>query len=215
MGTLVMVLGESGSGKSTSLRNFEPGEVGVFNVTGKPMPFRKHLPRLDRADYQAIKRTLAANKKRAYVVDDAGYLMQFDNFGRCKDAGYGKFTDMAKSFYELLRAAMDTDDDTVVYFLMHPDRDEQGREKPKTIGKMLDEKLNVQGLFPVVIDCEVRDGSHVFVTKNDGFGLAKAPIDMLPDVMDNDLKAVDTAVREYWGMRGVLAEAEADGNGQG
>lgn len=207
MGTLVMVLGDSGSGKSTSLRNFEPGEVGVFNVTGKPMPFRKRLPQVDQADYQTITRTLAANNKRAYVVDDAGYLMQFDNFQRAKDTGYGKFTDMAKSFYELLRAAMATDRDTVVYFLMHPDRDDMGREKPKTIGRMLDEKLNVQGLFPVVIDCEVRDGRHVFVTKNDGFGLAKAPIDMLPDVMDNDLKAVDTSIREYWGMR-QISDAE-------
>lgn len=195
-----MVLGDSGSGKSTSLRNFEPGEVGVFNVTGKPMPFRKHLPQAATSDYKAIKGKIEANDLRAYVVDDAGYLMQFDNFARAKVKGYDKFTEMADSFYQLLRTAMATDADTVVYFLMHPDTDEQGREKPKTIGKMLDEKLNVQGLFPIVIDCEVRDGAHVFVTKNDGFGIAKAPMDMLPDVMDNDLKAVDSAIREYWGM---------------
>lgn len=208
MGTLVMVLGESGSGKSTSLRNFEPGEVGVFNVTGKPMPFRKQLPQVPSAGYQVITKTLAANNKRAYVVDDAGYLMQFDNFGRCKDTGYGKFTDMAKSFYELLRAAMATDRDTVVYFLLHPDRDDQGREKPKTIGKMLDEKLNVQGLFPIVLDCEVRDGKHVFVSQNDGYSLAKAPMEMLPGVMDNDLKAVDAAIREYWGLKPLTEEKE-------
>ncbi len=208
MGTLVMVLGESGSGKSTSLRNFEPGEVGVFNVTGKPMPFRKQLPQVPSAGYQVITKTLAANNKRAYVVDDAGYLMQFDNFGRCKDTGYGKFTDMAKSFYELLRAAMATDRDTVVYFLLHPDRDDQGREKPKTIGKMLDEKLNVQGLFPIVLDCEVRDGKHVFVSQNDGYSLAKAPMEMLPEVMDNDLKAVDAAIREYWGLKPLTEEKE-------
>ena len=206
-----MVLGDSGSGKSTSLRGFEPGDVGVFNVAGKPLPFRKVLPKVDMADYATIRRTLAANNKRAYVIDDAGYLMQFDNFGRVKDSGYGKFTDMAKGFYELLKSAMATDADTVVYFLMHPDRDDQGRERPKTIGKMLDEKLNVQGLFPIVIDCEVRDGRHVFVTKNDGYSLAKAPIDMLPDVMDNDLKAVDAAVREYWGMAAIDAPREAPG----
>lgn len=205
-----MVLGESGSGKSTSLRNFEEDEVGVFNVAGKPMPFRKHLPKLDNADYQSIRRTLAANKKRAYVVDDAGYLMQFDNFGRCKDTGYGKFTDMAKSFYDLLRAAMATDADTVVYFLLHPDRDDQGREKPKTIGKMLDEKLNVQGLFPIVLDCEVRDGKHVFVSQNDGYSLAKAPMEMLPGVMDNDLKAVDAAIRDYWGLKPLKDDDEKE-----
>lgn len=207
MGVLVMVLGESGSGKSTSLRNFEPDEVGVFNVAGKPLPFRKRLPRVDEAGYETIARTLEANNKRAYVVDDAGYLMQFENFQRAKEKGYEKFTGMAKNFYGLLRAAMATDGDTVTYFLMHPDRDEQGRERPKTIGKMLDEKLNVQGLFPIVIDCEVRDKRHVFVTQNEGLGLAKSPDGMLPEVMDNDLKAVDSALREYWGMAPISGAA--------
>lgn len=208
MGTLVMVLGESGSGKSTSLRNFEPDEVGIFNVTGKPLPFRKKMQQAMIADYASIERTMKANNLRAYVVDDAGYLMQFDNFSRVQQTGFGKFTEMAKSFYDLLRCAMSTNQDTVCYFLLHPDRDDQGREKPKTIGKMLDEKLNVQGLFPVVLDCTVRDGRHVFVSKGDGFSLAKAPIDMLPDEMDNDLKAVDTAIREYWSLRPLTDEKE-------
>ena len=108
MGASVLVLGHSGSGKSTSLRNFEPGEVGIFNVAGKPLPFRKRLDRIDHAGYDQIRGSLAANKLRAYVVDDANYLMAFQNFALAKQTGYGKFTDMAVNFERLLEAANTT-----------------------------------------------------------------------------------------------------------
>lgn len=196
MGTLCMVIGESGSGKSTSLRNFEPDEVGIFNVAGKPLPFRKRLPSADNCTYKTIKSSLAKNALRAYVVDDSTYLMQFDMFKHAKETGYGKFTDMALEFEELLRAAMSTSLDTVVYFLHHPQFADDGRMKPQTVGKMLDNQLNVEGLFPIVIECRVEDGKHVFVTN--GEGIAKSPMGMLEPTMDNDLKAVDTAIREYW-----------------
>ncbi|MFR5000654.1 MAG: hypothetical protein ACLUCU_09445 [Slackia sp.] len=201
MGVLVMVVGKSGSGKSTSLRNFEDGEAAIFNVAGKPLPFRKRLAKADRCGYKSIEASLRANKLRAYVVDDSTYLMQFSNFAKAKESGYGKFVDMAVEFERLLEAAMATNDDTVVYFLHHPDVDERGNVKPKSIGRMLDEKLCIEGLFPIVINCEVRNGQHVFSVEPDERGIAKAPMDMFESaVFDNDLKAVDAAVREYWGM---------------
>lgn len=199
MGVLVMVLGKSGSGKSTSLRNFEAGEIGIFNVAGKPLPFRKRLPKADRCGYRDIAATLAKNDLRAYAVDDSTYLMQFDNFSRANDSGYQKFTDIAVSFERLLEAAMATDENTVVYFLHHPDEDERGNVRPKSVGKMLNEKLCIEGLFPIVIGCEVRDGRHVFSVDADERGIAKAPMGMFDaGVFENDLKAVDTAIREYW-----------------
>ena len=212
MGNLVLILGKSGSGKSTSLRNFSPDEVGVFSVAGKRLPFRNSLPIVQHATYSKIAEIMAANRRRCYVIDDATYLMEFDNFGRAKESGYGKYVDMAVSFQQLLQRASWTSEDTNVFFLMHPDTDEMGREKPKTIGKMLDEKLCVEGLFPIVIDARVVQGEdgrprHVFVTENDGTNLAKAPMGMLPEVMDNDLKAVDTAIREYWGMAPITDKA--------
>ena len=209
MGNLIMVLGKSGSGKSTSLRNFAPDEVGVFSVAGKRLPFRGSLPIVQHAGYARIAEILAANRRRCYVIDDATYLMQLDNFARAKEVGYQKFTDMAVAFQQLLQRASWTSEDTNVYFLMHPDTDDMGREKPKTIGKMLDEKLCVEGLFPIVIDARVVQGEdgrprHVFVTENDGGNLAKAPLGMLPPVMDNDLREVDRLIREYWGMRPIV-----------
>lgn len=200
MGVCVLVLGASGSGKSTSLRNFEPGEVGVLNVLGKPLPFRKRLDVDDHPDYRRCRACVTSGKRRAWVVDDAGYLMSNENFARVKETGYGKFTDMAQNFQQLVAAATMAPPGTITYLFMHTEADAMGHEKPKTIGRMLDEKYCIEGACPIVIDCRVRDGRHVFVTRNDGTNLAKAPMDMLPDEMDNDLKAVDGLIREYWGM---------------
>lgn len=200
MGVCVLVLGESGSGKSYSLRSFEPDEVGILNVMGKPLPFRKRMKVANKATYGAVASALARNELRCYVVDDAGYLMQLENFKRIKESGYGKFSEMAQHFEQLIEAAVSTDDDTVVYVMMHYDVDASGRQRPRTIGKMLDEKFCIEGACPIVLQCAVQDGRHVFVTKNDGFNAAKCPPEMLPDVMDNDLAAVDDAIRDYWGM---------------
>ena len=200
MGVCVLVLGASGSGKSTSLRNFEPGEVGVLNVLGKPLPFRKRLDTTDHPDYRMCRACITSGKRRAWVVDDAGYLMANENFARVNESGYGKFTDMAHNFQQLVHDATMAPPDTITYLFMHAEADAMGREKPKTVGRMLDEKYCIEGACPIVLDCRVVDGRHVFVAKNDGTNLAKAPMDMLPEVMDNDLRAVDGKIREYWGM---------------
>lgn len=201
MGVSVLILGHSGSGKSTSLRNFEDGEVGIFNVAGKPLPFRKALPKADGPSYGQIMQSLSANRLRAYVIDDANYLMAFQNFAMARQSGYGKFTEMAVNFEQLLEAANRTSPDTVVYFMMHPDYDEAGRMKAKTIGKMLDNQLTVEGMFPIVLMAECGQAGHVFVTESDGTNPVKAPMGMFSGPsMDNDLRAVDDAIREYWGM---------------
>lgn len=200
MGVLCMIIGTSGSGKSTSLRNFENNEVGIFNVAGKPLPFQNHLQKADRPGYRAISESLRKNACHCYVIDDSTYLMQFEMFQHAKESGYTKFTDMAFNFEQLLEVAADTDEDTTVYFLHHPQFAEDGKAKPQTVGKMLDNQLNVEGLFPIVIEATVQDGKHVFVTENNGANIAKTPMGMLPPVMDNDLKAVDDAIRAYWGM---------------
>lgn len=209
MGVSVLVLGHSGSGKSTSLRSFEQGEVGIFNVAGKPLPFRKKLDRLDHAGYDKISKSLAANKLRAYVIDDANYLMAFQNFAMAKQSGYGKFTDMAVNFERLLEAANKTSGDTIVYFMMHPDYDEAGRMKPKSIGKMLDNQLTIEGMFPIVLLADNDDSGYHFVTASDGTTPVKAPMGMFEQaVVDNDLKAVDAAIREYWDMAPLGGGAE-------
>lgn len=197
-----MVIGESGSGKSTSLRNFEPNEVVVFNVAAKPLPFRKKLPLWNTSDVKAITEELKRNTKNCYVIDDAGLAMTFYLFGKVNEKGYDKFTNVAKDFYNMVQAAIrDTSDDTIVYFMMHVERSDDGsRVKAKTAGKMIDSQLTLESLFSIVLYCVTDGRKHSFITQSDGVTTAKSPMEMFPLEIDNDLKAVDTTIREYYGL---------------
>ena len=209
MGVSVLILGHSGSGKSTSLRNFEKGEIVIFNVAGKPLPFRKKLESLNKATYNQIHKSLNKNGLNAYVIDDANYLMAFQNFAMARQTGYAKFTEMAVNFEQLLEAANATNDDTIVYFLMHPDYDESGRMKAKTIGKMLDNQLTVEGMFPIVLLADKDDSGFHFYTQSDGNTPVKTPMGMFEDaIIDNDLKAVDAIIRDYWDMKPLEKEGD-------
>ena len=170
-------------------------------MASKPLPFRKKLPVVNRASYQLIMQGLKKNNLRCYVIDDSQYLMAFDMFSRAKEMGYQKFTDCALNFYNLLTAIRDgTTDDTIVYLLHHVDRGDDGHIKAKTSGKMLDNQLTLEGLFSIVLLAETDGKDHWFSTQSDGFTPAKSPMEMFPAKIDNDLKAVDTAIREYWGL---------------
>ncbi len=201
MGIPVLILGESGSGKSTSLRNFEPDEIGILNVASKPLPFRKKLHVLNGATYYAIKQKLARPVLKTYAIDDSQALMAFSMFAKAKEKGYDKFTEIAVDFYDLLRFVIDkTPEDCIVYFLHHTETTDTGKIKAKTVGKMLDNQLTVEGLFSIVLLCRTDGTRHWFETQSDGFSTAKSPMDMFPKEIDNDLKAVDTAIRSYWGL---------------
>lgn len=199
MGIPVLIMGESGSGKTASLRNFEPGEIGILNVASKPLPFRKKLPKVDNAGYQKIEKALTNPSLKAYAIDDSQYLMAFEMFAKAKETGYGKFTDCAKRFYDLIQTVIrKTPDDCIVYFLHHIDKSDDGHIKAKTQGKMLDNQLTLEGLFSIVLLCTTDGKSHKFITQSDGFSTAKSPMEMFDTEIDNDLKFVDTKIREYY-----------------
>lgn len=203
MGIPVLVLGESGSGKSSSLRNFSPDEIGIFNVAGKPLPFRKPMKKVNNATYKTIVTGLSNPKLKSYAIDDSQFLMVFQSFAKAKETGYTKFTDMALDFYNLIRFVIDsTPPDVIVYFLHHTETTDAGKIKAKTIGKMLDSQLTVEGLFPIVLLCKVDGQRHFFETQSDGYSTAKSPMDMFPIEIDNDLKMVDNTIREYWNLGG-------------
>jgi hypothetical protein len=201
MGIPVLILGESGSGKTSSLRNFEENEIGIFNVASKPLPFRKKLKKVDGASYPKIMAGLKEPKLKAYAIDDSQYLMAFESFERLNETGYGKFTSMALNFYNLVQLVIrQTPPDVIVYFLHHAETTEQGRIKAKTLGKMLDNQLTLEGLFSIVLLCKTDGTRYYFETQSDGTSTAKSPMEMFEREIDNDLKAVDTAIREYWGL---------------
>ena len=200
MGIPVLILGESGSGKSASLRNFEPADVSIFNVAAKPLPFKKKLPVKSTSDYGTIQQGIQASQKKSFVIDDSQYLLCFESFAKAKETGYGKYTDMALHFYNLVQFVIrQTPPDVIVYFLHHTEADSNtGKVKAKTMGKMLDNQLTLEGLFSIVLMCYTDGKKHVFVTQSDGFTTAKSPMEMFPTEIDNDLKAVDQAIRSYY-----------------
>lgn len=203
MGIPVLILGPSGSGKSASLRNFEPEEVGIFNVANKPLPFRKKLPTANNATYEMIAGSLKKKNKKTYVIDDSQYLMANEFFDRAKETGYQKFTDIGLHFRNLLQTVIQqTPEDVIVYFLHHTEEDMSGRLKAKTIGKMLDEKLTVEGLFSIVLLTVAEGTEHYFLTNSDGSSTAKSPMGMFEPKIDNDLRMVDQIIREYYDLTG-------------
>ena len=203
MGIPVLVLGESGSGKSTGLRNFDPEEVVIYNVAGKPLPFRSgaKMMQANNPSYGQIIGNLAKKKYKRYVIDDSQYLMCFELFNRSAENGYTKFTEMAKHFFDLVRFVIqEMPDDVIVYFLHHVEL-AGDKYKAKTVGKMLDEKLTVEGLFSIVLMAKNVDGKHFFLTQSDGTDTVKTPIEMFAEArIDNDLKAVDKAIRAYYDL---------------
>lgn len=199
MGIPVLIMGESGSGKTCSLRNFETEEIGIFNVAGKPLPFRKQLKKVDNATYLTIMKGLKEPKLKTYVIDDSQYLMAFESFERAKEVGYTKNVDLALHFKELVHFVIKgMPDDIIVYFLHHIQETETGKIKAKTLGRMLDNQLTVEGLFSIVMLCKADGQEHYFETQSDGYTTCKSPMEMFEFKIDNDLKLVDTTIREYY-----------------
>jgi len=199
----VLILGESGTGKSASLRNFKKGEVAVINVAGKPLPFRSELGMIVTDRYPEIVKALKGMKTPSAVIDDAQYLLANEFMRRSGEVGFQKFTDIAKNYWSLIAETVSKElpPDKIVYFLSHIERDQNGNEKVKTIGKLLDEKITVEGLFSIVLKTHVEDGKYTFFTQNSGFDTVKSPIGMFDQLqIDNDLKFVDNTIRAYYGI---------------
>lgn len=210
----VLIIGRSGSGKTYSIKNFAADEVGVISVEKGRLPFRSDIKtarvpkdptrgeardaaQLNAAKYAWIMRTIQAAKMKSIVIDDSQYLLVNELFDRSYEKGYDKFTSMAAKFRELIHFVNDLEEeDKIVYFLHHSETDTDGREKVKTIGKMLDEKLTVEGCFDIVLYCQ----DHKFFTQSNGQSTAKSPEGMFDLEIPNDLKAVDVAIRDYYGL---------------
>lgn len=212
MATKILILGDSGTGKSASLRNFKPEEVLVINSAGKPLPFKNHFeavtPAFNKLASDVIK-AMDATDKKVIIIDDAQYIMSFQYMRRIKENGWDKWNDIQGDFFNIIQHCDELPDDTIVYFLSHIQRDEEGREKLKTMGKMLDEKITLEGLFTVVLKTSVTDGEYCFVTQNSGKDTVKSPIGMFDSyAIDNDLKYVDTKIRNYYEI-GDFASDEA------
>lgn len=205
MSKAVLIMGKSGSGKSASLRNFTKDEVDIINVIGKELPFRNDHEPWQTDDYSKVMAGIAKSKKKAVVVDDAGFLIT-NQFMRNHAAGgqgnaiFSMYNDLADNFWRLITAIKENDEpDKIVYLIMHEDQNDLGAVKPKTIGKLLDEKVCIESMFTIVLRSEYDGERYIFKTKTSGLDVTKTPIGMFDDEeIDNDLKAVDAKIREYY-----------------
>lgn len=211
----VLIIGRSGQGKTYSLKEFKKSEVSIISVEKGRLPFKSDLTvaripsnfgsgeqasaaTINAAKYAWICNSIKAAPTKSVVIDDSQYLLVNELFDRASEKGYDKFTDMAAHFRHVIHFINDMDDDNkIVYFLHHSEADTDGREKVKTIGKMLDEKLTVEGCFDIVLYCQ----DHKFFTQSNNQSSAKSPEGMFELEIDNNLKMVDKTIREYYGMK--------------
>ena len=223
----VLLMGASGSGKSTSLRNLPAEETAIINITNKPMPFRnkdnKTIVSLESFKkegendlsfeelYRRIIATIKKTTKKIIVIDDSSYMMTFENFEKATNKGYDKFTNMAKNYYDLIKSAISCGDEKIVYVITtHEEIDDVNQlYRPKTIGKMLSNQLVIEGLFSIVLRSLYKNGEYIFQTQNDGTSVCKAPMDMFEKKeIPNDLFEVDKIIREYYGFKPIKIKEE-------
>lgn len=208
MGQKVLIIGQSGTGKSTSMRNFNRDEVCLIKTINKQLPFRGKFEETHVTDNaKEIISKMKSTDKKVIVVDDAQYLMCNEFFRRATETGWQKYTDIGKNFYDVLTATDGLADDVIVYFMLHVDKDDEGHVKIKTIGRMLDEKLTVEGTATIVLMSNVIDGNYTFQTQNSGKDICKSPMEMFKNfLIENDLKMVDGIIREYYELSDVKPE---------
>lgn len=223
MANIILVIGESGSGKSTGLRTLDAKKTFLIRVTDKDLPFqgwKKNYISYDKAtgkgnmitshNPSVIIKALALVKDNSeikiVVIDDLQYLMSYEFMERAKEPGWQKFTDIAQNTYNVITAAKALRSDQTVIFLCHSTDEyfDGGRKtKIKTIGKMLDEKITIEGMFTIVLLSQIEkteDGlKYWFITNNDGTTTAKSPEGMFPEKIPNDLQIVLNTIEEYNG----------------
>lgn len=200
MGIGVLILGHSGSGKSTSMRNCTAERFGVINVQGKPLPFRTTLKTYNTDNYADIINALKKSSTPSIVIDDSQYLMSHEYMYRASEAGYGKYSEIGQHFFQLLETIRKMPDDRIVYLMHHIELDDAGREKAKTVGKMVDNYIVVEGCFSIVLKAIATADGYFFRTKTNGADAVKTPLGMFTEEqIDNDLVNVDDTIRQYYG----------------
>ena len=207
MGIPVLIIGRSCSGKSRSLKRCVGKDFGLLRVLNKPLPFRGKFIGKPCNNYSEINEIVKSPKWPAsIVIDDAGYLITGQFMDGHATTGKGNavfslYNQMADNFYRLIQTiANEAPANRIVYVIMHEDTNEFGDIRPKTIGKLLDEKVCLEGMFTIVLRA-LKGEKYMFVTQSRDGAVSKSPDDMFPDVeIDNDLLLVDNVIREYYGI---------------
>ena len=208
MSIATLILGQSGTGKSTSLRNLNPGDVLLIQSIRKPLPFKskdwKTLTGEGGSIYvsdnaEQIIKVMKKCTRPIIILDDMQYIMANEYMRRAQETGFSKFTEIGKKTWDIFNAASQLDDNKRVYILSHTEENDQGKTKIKTIGKMLDEKITLEGMVTVCMQTAIINDQYVFMTRNNGNNTVKTPIDMFDsEHIPNDLSVVDQAICNFF-----------------
>lgn len=187
-----------------------PSETLLIQMIAKPLPFKTKgwMPVNEKGgnilvscDAAYICHAMKKTSRPIIVIDDLQYLLATEFMNRAHEKGYEKFTEMARHYYDVVTTATSLDANKRVYMLSHTDVSEQGQVKAKTIGKLLDEKITIEGLLSIVLRTHVINGQYVFSTKNNGSDTVKTPMGLFADeYIENDLMAVDKAIVDYYDL---------------
>lgn len=216
MSNLILILGQSGTGKSTSIKNMDSKDTFIIQAVNKPLPFKGFKKnylimdkdgkgrRLVSDNYDKIISCLKYlnNDKdiKNIIIDDFQYVISNEFMVRAKEKGFDKFTEMAQHYYMIIDVASRLREDLNIFFLSHNEQKEDGTSKVKTIGKLLDEKITIEGLFTIVLNTVIQDNKYYFQTQNNGFNTTKSPLGMFDEqLIENDLKLVTEKINEYYG----------------
>lgn len=212
MSIATMILGQSGTGKTTSLRNLNPADVLLIQCIKKPLPFRATGWKtrltlksegnvIQTSDPVVIEKCLRQSRAEIVVIDDYQSVMVNQLMDRSSEKGYDKFTDIAKGAWNVFNAAGDLAEHRRVYILAHTQTDDFGQTRMKTVGKMVDQTLVPEGYFTIVLRTEVINGNYKFATQTSGQDCCKSPMGMFPDMhIDNDLAMVDKEISSFYGV---------------
>ncbi len=216
MSIATLILGESGTGKTTSLRNLDPSKTLLIQAIKKPLPFKAQGWKvrlslksdgnvIQTDDSALIEKVLRQSPHEIVVIDDFQYVMANEFMRRNGEKGYEKFNDIGRNAWNILMTAGGLADHRRVYILAHTQSNDQGHVSIKTIGKMLDDKITIEGMVTIVLRTSVRDGAYLFATQNNGNDTTKSPMGMFADqLIDNDLSAVDQAICEFYGIASAV-----------
>ena len=213
--SLILIIGESGTGKSTSIRNLDPNETFLLQVLNKPLPFKdsknKYIPVTKEQEgntfcsdnwsqiLTVIKKINENEKIKTLIIDDFQYVMANEFIRRVAEKGYDKFSEIASHAWQIIDAGVHCRNDLNVFFLAHSQTDEYGKSKCKTIGKLLDEKICLEGMFTIVLHSKIVDDKYYFQTQTDHSSTAKSPMEMFEDkYIQNDLQFVVDKIEEYY-----------------
>ena len=214
MAEKVLIMGESGTGKSTSLRNLDPDKVAIINPVGKSLPFRgRKFDMLDNeADADKIceyMKNQARAGKKIIIVDDFQYILSVPYMDRIKETGWDKYNDFGSNYFNIINVCNGLPDDVIVYYLTHCETLENGITTVKLIGKLLREKITIEGLFTIVLRTGVSEGKYYFYTQNSGKDTVKSPMGMFDSFsVENDLAYVDAKIRNYYEFSDAVSDTE-------